>query len=119
MAVEICSALRSYTASRTHTVSASTRCDTQAPPTMNFSAAPTCAASSRATKRTKTFVSTARMPFSAVLSDTCLYIRGTCLSRRLRKECLMDILRAIPSRPTYDDMIVLLVPLKYGTRPNA
>jgi hypothetical protein len=38
----MCSGVRSYTASSTHSVSANTRCDTQAPLAMNFSAKLTC-----------------------------------------------------------------------------
>jgi len=59
------------------------------------------------------------MPLSHVLPDTGFYIRGTCPSRSLGKQRLMDVLRAIPGRPTYDDLIILLVPFKYGTRPHA
>jgi hypothetical protein len=32
------------------------------------------------------------------------------------EERLMDVLRAIPSRPAYDDMTILLVPLKHRSR---
>jgi hypothetical protein len=119
MAVATCSAERSYTASRTQVVSASTRCETHAPPAVNFSAAPTCSGLSRTMSCTTTLVSTARMPLADVLSDCVLHVHRPLWSCVIGKQCVVDILRCITPCPANDDLIALLVPFEYGTGADA
>src|SRR5258708_31094069 len=118
-AMAICSAARSYTASRTQTVSASTRCETQAPFAMNSSAARTCLASSRTTSRTTTLVSTARMPFANVFSDRDLHIRRGSLFPLFHKEGVVNVLGAEPPGPTDDHSTLMLVPFQHRSLPDA
>src|SRR5271155_963699 len=118
-AVAIWTAERSYTASSTQVVSASTRCDTQAPLPMNSSAARTWFASSRTTRRTKTLVSTARMPLADVLSNPLFHIRRSLFCRSLREERLVYVIRRVPPCSANYDLVILLLPFEDGAGSHA
>jgi hypothetical protein len=65
-----------------HIASANTKCDTHAPLAMNDSASRTCSGLSRTTKRTSTFVSTARMLLADVFSNSLFHTRGATATTR-------------------------------------
>src|SRR5215831_18975329 len=88
---------------------------------MNSSAARTCARSSRTTKRTRIFVSTARMPLADVRPNGFLHIHRRFFPREflLREQRVVDILRGIPSGPTNYHILALFVPLEHRPWPHA
>src|SRR3954471_22293710 len=88
----ICSGLTLYTESKTHTASMSTRWEIHAPVCTNASAAASCFGSSRASKRTRTLVSTARMAGPQVLLDAVLEIGQASRLGLLREQHPVKIL---------------------------
>src|SRR5258708_34661418 len=103
-------ASRSYTDDSTHVASASTRCDTQGPRETNASAAATCRASSLVSRRTSTFVSTARTAFPDVPPHALLHLlerpwRGCCGKKRP-----MDLRRCVAAGAPHDDRLAVSVP---------
>ncbi len=103
-------------------VSASTSCDTQAPPAMNASAAATCAASSRTSKRTSRLVSTARMALAHVLANARLDVDRLALGGfGIAKQRRVDVFgRALAGAP-HDELSVAPLPDQHrpGPRPAA
>src|SRR5262249_26227883 len=108
-----------YTAVRTQTASTSARCGTQAPLATNASAALTCFASSRVTRRTSTFVSTARMALSHVPPDALpQLVESLGLGWPLRKHRPVHVLRRETPGSADNDLLAVLVPLEYGAWPD-
>src|ERR1035437_8843217 len=112
------SASSSYTDSKTHTGAAKTRCDTHAPLATNDSAAVTCFGSSRVIRRTRTLVSTARMPLPHVLPNPLFQLSDASRFRSLGKQLPMNLLRAESTRPPDHDSFAVLVPFQNGTGAN-
>src|SRR5262245_49664812 len=81
---------------------------------MKSSAVRTCFGSSRTTRRTNTFVSTARMPLANVLPDSVLHIERSLLCVSLGEEHAVNVFRCVPPRPANHDLIILLIPFEYG-----
>src|SRR5262245_815447 len=118
-AVATSRASSAYTAVRTRTASTSTRWGTQAPPATNASAAFTCFASSRVTRRTSTLVSTARMALSHVPPDAFpQLVESPGLWWPLRKHRPMHVLRRETPGSADNDLFAVLVPLEYGAWPD-
>src|SRR5712671_5492954 len=89
-----------------------TRCEIHAPACTKASAAASSLGSSRASKRTRTLVSTARMAGLHVLPDAFLQIlKAPCLGL-LREQRSMEILEAVPANTPDGDTIILGVPLQ-------
>src|SRR3990172_6786756 len=105
----------SYTDSKTHRVSARTRSDTQAPRATNDSAAVTCFGSSRAIRRTRTLVSTARMPLSHVPPNPLFQLGDASRFRNLGEQLPMNLLRTVSTRLPDHDPFAVLVPFPNGT----
>src|SRR3954452_17751218 len=83
------------------------------------SAAAACFASSAVSRRTSTFVSTARMPGSHSFSNPLT--KGTeraTLRRRIEPERRSRIVQAVLPRLSHDDLSALLIPFDHGTRPE-
>src|SRR5262249_52731743 len=101
-----------YTAVRTQTASTSARCGTQAPLATNASAAFTCFASSRVTRRTSTFVSTARMALSHVPPDALpQLVESLGLGWPLRKHRPALYPHCDTPRSAANDLLAALLPL--------
>ena len=100
-------------------VSASTSCETHAPLATNASAAATCAASSRISRRTSTLVSTARMLPSHVGSNARLDVVGFAPFRPGGTEhcCVYIRRRALPIAPD-DERAVAPLPDQHRTRTD-
>src|SRR6266542_1208285 len=111
-------ASRSYTSLSTHMASTSTRCETHAPRATNASAAATCFASSRVTRRTSTFVSAARMAPLDVPPHTLFHLGDRPGPGRPRKQRLMNLGRGERARATDNDLLAILVPLQDRARPD-
>src|ERR1700679_2659711 len=118
-ALAICSEVRSYTASSTQVVCASTRCDTQAPPEVNLSATSTCSRLSRAMSRTTRLVSTARMLLAHVFSNRILNVRFSLLGHLLWKERRVNVHRRISPCSANKHAIIVLVPFEDGAWTDA
>src|SRR5262249_49570912 len=101
------------------TASTRTRCDTHAPRTTNDSAADTCFGSSRATRRTRTFVSTARMASLRVGLEALPELGQAPTPRRLGEEGLVQIGRCEPTDAPNDYLLALLMPLEGRPWANA
>src|SRR6266545_5447359 len=97
-------------------VSARTRWETQAPRATQASAAPAWRSSSRVRRRTRRFVSTARMPLPDVGPDPGLQLREAAPpGRAAREESLMHLGRREPAGPAHDDALPVLAPLDHRT----
>src|SRR2546425_9052041 len=97
---------------RIHIASTWARCGTHAPGATKASAFTTCFASSRATRRTRTFVSTARTTPPDVPSHALFQLRQRSGLGRLRKQRPVHILRRVPANPTNHDLLAGLIPLE-------
>src|SRR6185436_11957585 len=86
---------------------------------MNSSAAAACLASSRARSRTRTFVSTARMATLHVAPDAFLQVSQGLRRRDFSKESTVDVLGAVMTGATHDDLAILLVPFEDRPGPDA
>jgi hypothetical protein len=80
---------------------------------MKDSAAATCFWSSRVTRRTKTFVSTARMLVFHVAQDAFIEVSQLPrLRSAFGKDRSVDILRGVPTGFANDDCIAFLIPFQ-------
>src|SRR5262249_15652479 len=113
MAVAISALVSAYTAVRIQLASTRTSVDTHAPLLTDDSAAATCLRSSRVTRRTKTFVSRARMFFlhvaPHVFVELFYFLRSGC---PLGKDRSVNIFLGIPASFAHDYRIAFLVPLQ-------
>jgi len=93
---------------------------TQAPFSTKVSAEEVWRESSRAIRRTRTLVSTARIPLSGVLPDALFQLLySSRVWRTHPKQCLMDVLGTETAQPTDDNLIALLLPIPaHGTRTD-
>src|SRR5262249_36503203 len=112
----ICSGLMSYTASSTQTASMSTRWEIHAPVCTKASAAASCFASSRASRRTRTLVSTARMASPHVLPDAFLEILEASGLGLRREHGPVKILEGMPTDAPDGDSIPFGIPFQDGSR---
>src|SRR5574341_1402264 len=117
-AVAIAGASSSYTDVSTHTASTRTTCDTHAPRATNDSAADTCFGSSRATRRTRMFVSTARMAPLRVGLKALPELGQAPTPRRLGEECLVQIGGCELADAPNHYLLALLMPLDGRPRAN-
>src|SRR4029453_1920827 len=118
-AVAIAGASSSYTDVSTHTASTRTTCDTHAPRATNDSAADTRVGSSRATRRTRTFVSTARMAPLRVGPKTLPELGQASTARRLGEKRRVQIGRCEPPDAPKQYPLAFLMPLEGGPRADA
>src|SRR5215510_15579919 len=119
MAVAISALVSAYTAVRTQVASTRTSVDTHAPLLTNDSAAATCFRSSRVTRRTRTFVSTARMFFLHIAPHAFIELFHPLRSRYpLDKDCPMNVFRRIPAGFAYDHGVAFLLPFQHGARAD-
>ena len=81
----------------------------------NTSAGATCFGSSRVSKRTRRFVSTARIFLAHATADRLLQLFRAFRFRSIAKESMVDIFRGVPADSSDHDMIVFLFPLEDGT----
>src|ERR1044071_4463170 len=110
---------RSYAAARTQGVSASTTWDTHTPFETNSSAASTCAASSRVSRRTRTFVSIARMLCPDVTTDRFLQLGERAWFWLGGEDRAVDVFERVPACAANDDPFPFLFPFEHGTRSDA
>src|SRR5580692_1770112 len=92
----------------------STRCEIQAPGWTKASATATCGGSSRASRRTRTLVSTARMPCPHVLPDALLELLQASRPRLLGEQRPVEVLEGVPTDTPDGDAIIFGVPLQHG-----
>src|SRR5262249_2905432 len=99
------------TESSTHTASASARCDTQAPFSMNRSAAEVCFGSSRVISLTRMFVSIARITLLHARANTFLELVEPPFWRTaLPKDSLVNFRGRELTRSTHNNLISLFLP---------
>src|ERR1035437_2494905 len=90
--------------------------ETHAPFSTKLSAAAVWRESSRAIRRTRTLVSTARITLSDVPPDAFFQISDTVRFRLpLPEQCLMDIQGTEAGRTTDNDPVVIFLPFQYRT----
>src|SRR6266568_1694673 len=103
--------------SRTQVISARTRCDTQAPGRTNASAACAWRASSPTTRRTSTFVSTARMALPNVSANPGReLVEAAGAAGAFREQRLTHVFERVPARAADHDPVLRLLPLDDGAR---
>src|SRR5437879_608435 len=112
-AMEISLEPRPYTELSTQTVSTSTNCETQAPLAVSCSAAASWLASSRATRRTSTLVSTARMFSFQVLANALAHLDEGLGSWRRGKDRPVDVLGGVPASLADDRLVAFQGPLQH------
>ena len=85
---------------------------------MKASAAATCRGSSRVTRRTRTFVSTARMASLRVSAQASLQFSKRPMVRGLREQGLVQVGGGESSQAPNDDPLAVLLPFKRRARTN-
>jgi hypothetical protein len=119
MAVTSCFWGSSKTESSTLITSTRTMCETHAPLATNASARAVCRGSSRATRRTTTLVSTARMSLRHSAPEAHLQVSKRLPRRTLREECCVDLLGGVSARTANDDAFTIFFPLQNGSGRKA